>query len=141
MTLCLPEDIYNQVSEHLISAYPNEGAGFLIGKVLDKQRNVCMILALENEWETNETHNRYKIKANAYLEAESTAEEHGLDLIGVFHSHPDHPSRPSEYDRKLALPWWSYLIVSVYENRVDHATSWVLSNNRDHFIEELLNIE
>ena len=69
MTLCLPEDIYNLVIDHLISAYPNEGAGFLIGKVLDKQRDVCMILALENEWETNETRNRYKIKANTYLEA------------------------------------------------------------------------
>ncbi len=141
MTLCLPEDIYNQVIDHLISAYPHEGAGFLIGKVLDKQRDVCMILALENEWETNETRNRYKIKANTYLEAESTAEEHGLDLIGVFHSHPDHPAKPSEYDHKLALPWWSYLIISVYEHRVDHATSWVLSDNRDHFIEELVNIE
>ena len=115
MTLYLPEDIYRQVTGHLISAYPNEGAGFLIGKVLDKQRDVCMILALENEWETNETRNRYKIKANAYLKAESAAEEHGLDLIGVFHSHPDHPAKPSEYDREFALPWWSYLIISVYQ--------------------------
>ena len=141
MALYLPEDIYKQVTGNLIAAYPNEGAGFLIGKVRDEQRDVCMILALHNESETNEARNRYKIKANAYVEAESTAEKHDLDLIGVFHSHPDHPAKPSEYDREFALPWWSYLIVSVYKNKVDHATSWVLSDNRDHFIEELLNIE
>ncbi len=141
MALYLPEDIYKQVTGNLIDAYPNEGAGFLIGKVRDEQRDVCMILALHNESETNEARNRYKIKANAYVEAESTAEKHDLDLIGVFHSHPDHPAKPSEYDREFALPWWSYLIVSVYKNKVDHATSWVLSDNRDHFIEELLNIE
>ena len=141
MALYLPEDIYKQVTGNLIAAYPNEGAGFLIGKVGDEQRDVCMIIALHNESETNEARNRYKIKANAYVEAESTAEKHDLDLIGVFHSHPDHPAKPSEYDREFALPWWSYLIVSVYKNKVDHATSWVLSDNRDHFIEELLNIE
>jgi len=141
MALYLPEDIYKQVTGNLIAAYPNEGAGFLIGKVRDEQRDVYMILALHNESETNEARNRYKIKANAYVEAESTAEKHDLDLIGVFHSHPDHPAKPSEYDREFALPWWSYLIVSVYKNKVDHATSWVLSDNRDHFIEESLNIE
>ena len=141
MALYLPEDIYKQVTGNLIAAYPNEGVGFLIGKVGDEQRDVCMIIALHNESETNEARNRYKIKANAYVEAESTAEKHDLDLIGVFHSHPDHPAKPSEYDREFALPWWSYLIVSVYKNKVDHATSWVLSDNRDHFIEELLNIE
>jgi len=141
MALYLPEDIYKQVTGNLIAAYPNEGAGFLIGKVGDEQRDVCMIIALHNESETNEARNRYKIKANAYVEAESTAEKYDLDLIGVFHSHPDHPAKPSEYDREFALPWWSYLIVSVYKNKVDHATSWVLSDNRDHFIEELLNIE
>ena len=141
MSLNLPENLYNQVIVHLTSAYPNEGAGFLVGKELDDQRFVCMILALDNEWETNETHKRYKITPNAFLEAENTAEKHGLGIIGVFHSHPDHPARPSEYDRKLALPWFSYLIISIYKNRVGHATSWLLSNNRDHFIEELLNIE
>ena len=61
MALNLPEKLYNQVIVHLTSAYPHEGAGFLVGKELDDQRSVCMILALDNEWETNETHKRYKI--------------------------------------------------------------------------------
>ena len=141
MSLYLPEHIYQQVTLHLTSAYPNEGAGFLIGKIIDDQRSACMILALENEWETNETHKRYKIKANTYLEAESTAEKNGLEIIGVFQSHPNHPAKPSEYDRELALPWWSYLIISIQQKRVDHSRSWVLSENRDHFIEESLKIE
>ena len=141
MTLYLPEHIYQQVALHLTSAYPHEGAGFLIGKILDDQRCVCMILALDNEWDTNEKHKRYKIKANTYLEAERTAEKNGLELVGVFHSHPDHPAQPSEYDRELALPWWSYLIISIQHKRVDHSRSWILSENRDHFVEELLKIE
>ena len=141
MSLYLPEHIYQQVTLHLTSAYPNEGAGFLIGKIVDDQRSACMILALENEWETNETHKRYKIKANTYLEAESTAEKNGLEIIGVFHSHPNHPAKPSQDDRELALPWWSYLIISIQQKRVDHSRSWVLSENRDHFIEESLKIE
>ena len=65
----------------------------------------------------------------------------GLEIIGVFHSHPNHPAKPSEYDRELALPWWSYLIISIQQKRVDHSRSWVLSENRDHFIEESLKIE
>jgi proteasome lid subunit RPN8/RPN11 len=72
---------------------------------------------------------------------ENAAEKHALDVIGVFHSHPDHPALPSDYDREQALPWWSYLIVSVQETGADVARSWLLADDRTRFIEERVHIE
>ena len=141
MILNISKNIYQQISNHLIDAYPNEGAGFLLGYTKNHNRTVRMILALVNEWETKEQTNRYKISAKAYMNAEDVAEQKGLDLIGVFHSHPDNPANPSEYDREFALPWWSYLIISINNNKVDHAKCWVLDDDRNQFIEEIFNIK
>jgi proteasome lid subunit RPN8/RPN11 len=68
-----------------------------------------------------------------YREGEDYADSKGLLLIGFFHSHPDHPAQPSEFDREHALPWWSYLIVSVRQGQAAEVLSWQLKEDRSAF--------
>jgi proteasome lid subunit RPN8/RPN11 len=96
------------------------------------------VLPFANKFESGEQYHRYLITAQDMLQGEIEAEKLGLDVIGVFHSHPDHPAQASEYDREHALPWYSYLIVSVQKGRAASARSWVLSDDRAKFVEETI---
>ncbi|MBI5838782.1 MAG: M67 family metallopeptidase [Chloroflexi bacterium] len=121
-------------------AYPEEGAGFLLGADGD-ERNVTEIFALPNSREDIARHNRYLITPEDYLKAELTADRLGLSLIGVFHSHPDHPNRPSEFDREWAQPFFSYVITSVDEGKAIESRSWRLAEDRSQFTEEKIILE
>ena len=83
-------------------------------------------------------HNRYLIPPEEILQGELEAEERGLDVIGYFHSHPDHPARPSEFDRDHAWPWYSYLIISVIDGKAGDSRAWQLREDRSGFAEETL---
>lgn len=132
MTLALSKELLDQIHAHGERAYPEEGAGFLIGS----DGKVEDILPLENAREDGSRHNRFLITPEAYLNAEMTADRLGLSLIGVFHSHPDHPNRPSEYDREWAQPFFSYIITSVNEGKAAGSRSWRLLEDRSKFEEE-----
>ena len=134
-SLCIPPELMRQIEVHGEAAYPDEGAGFLLG--MDAaNREVAMILALDNEREDGARHNRFLIGARDYLRAEMEAERRGLALVGVFHSHPDHPNRPSEYDREWAQPYFSYLITSINGGQAAGSRSWRLNEDRTSFSEE-----
>jgi proteasome lid subunit RPN8/RPN11 len=133
-------DLLNQIHSHGESAYPEEGAGFLLGAALDEQRSVRLILPLDNAREDDARHNRYLITPQDYLRAEEAAASHGLDVLGVFHSHPDHPNRPSEFDREWAMPWFSYLITSIQAGHAVESRSWRLAEGRTQFVEEVIEI-
>jgi proteasome lid subunit RPN8/RPN11 len=120
-------------------AYPDEGAGFLLGSGNDLKQ-VVDILPLSNAREDAARHNRYLITPEDYLNAELTADRLGLGLIGVFHSHPDSPNRPSEYDRDWAQPYFSYIITSVQSGKVLESRSWRLSEDRTRFEDEEIKI-
>ncbi|MEW6401247.1 MAG: M67 family metallopeptidase [Chloroflexota bacterium] len=120
-------------------AYPEEGAGFLLGSDGDA-RQVTEIFALPNSREDTARHNRYLITPDDYLKAELAAERLGLSLIGVFHSHPDHPNQPSEYDREWAQPFFSYIITSVNEGKAAESRSWRLLEDRSKFEEEEITV-
>lgn len=121
-------------------AYPDEGAGFLLGSGGDV-RLVVDILALANAREQEARHDRYLITPEDYLNAESTADRLGLSLIGVFHSHPDHPNEPSNYDREWAQPFFSYIITSINSGKAAESRSWRLVEDRSRFEEERLEVE
>jgi proteasome lid subunit RPN8/RPN11 len=106
MTLQLPNDVLAQIHAHGENAYPDEGAGFLLGSD-GTERAVKRILPLTNTREDAARHNRYLIAPEDYFKAETEADRLGLSLIGVFHSHPDHPNHPSEFDREWAQPFFS----------------------------------
>lgn len=136
MSLTIPKDLLDQIHAHGEQAYPEEGAGFLIGN----EGSVENILPLDNAREDGARHNRFLITPEDYLRAELTADRLGLSLIGVFHSHPDHPNRPSEYDREWAQPFFSYIITTVNEGKAIASRSWRLLEDRSRFEEEEIRI-
>jgi proteasome lid subunit RPN8/RPN11 len=94
---------------------------------------VTEIQPIENQRAAADQHNRILITDQLYRAGEAYADGKDLMLIGFFHSHPDHPARPSEFDREHALPWWSYLIISVQGGKAADVLSWELQDDRSRF--------
>lgn len=134
--LSIRMELVEKIVSHVESAYPEEGAGFLLGG----EGEVKEIFPLPNAREDAARHNRYLITPEDYLKAEMQAAKLGVDLIGVFHSHPDCPNVPSEYDREWAQPFFSYLITRVDEGKAVSHRSWKLAEDRSKYAEEELEI-
>ena len=134
--LIVPSHLIEQMNAHVEKAYPEEGAGFLIGE----GGEVKEILALSNSREDGERHNRFLFTPDDYLQAELKADNLGLSLIGVFHSHPDSPNIPSEYDREWAQPFFSYIITRVDHGKAVNSRSWKLLEDRSKYEEEEIEI-
>ena len=139
MNLVISKNLLQEIHLHGENAYPEEGVGLLLGTENDDNRVVQSILELNNSREGPARHNRYLITAVDMMRAENQAVEMGMDILGIFHSHPDHPNKPSEYDLERAMPWFSYLITSINGCTARKSCSWRLVDNRSDFLEE--NIE
>jgi proteasome lid subunit RPN8/RPN11 len=136
MSLTISPDLLAEIQRHGESAYPDEGAGLLLGSASGEDKRVTALLPLDNAREDGARHNRYLLTPLDYLRGEGEAARRGLDVLGVFHSHPDHPNRPSEFDREWAMPWFSYVITSVNAGKAAGSRSWLLSEDRSAFTEE-----
>lgn len=141
MKLIIPQKIMDQIHDHGEASYPEEGAGLMMGSEEEGTREVFSILPLSNAREENARHHRYLITAEDMLHGEDVARERGQTIVGIFHSHPDHPDRPSDYDREWAIPWYSYLITSIRQGQADGSRSWRLAEDRSGFIEETLEVQ
>lgn len=154
--LGLGADGYRALVEAAIAAYPNECCGLLVGRREpapgSDDRTVVEVVALKNAWEPSllgytdsqdepaqdqssgehSVGDRYWIDPADLLAVQRSARERGLEIIGVFHSHPDHAAVPSECDRTLAWPVYSYIIVSVMAGQVADLKSWRL-NDQNQF--------
>lgn len=139
--LTIDSQVLKTLQAHGEAAYPNEGAGLLLGNAADGSKRVVDILPLENHWEAEEQYHRYLITPQDMLRAETQAARRGLDVLGIFHSHPDHPAEPSGMDRDWALPWYSYIITTVAQGRAAVSRAWLLREDRTQFDEELIHIE
>ena len=133
--LSILPDHLRTIHQHAEASYPEECCGFLIGRASGETTEVERVLPAGNQREDSR-HNRYLIHPETVLAAHKEARGLGLDVIGYYHSHPDHPSRPSDFDREHAWPGLSYLIVSVQGGRVADERSWRLTDERDRFDEE-----
>ncbi len=136
MTLFMSQAILNEIHANGAAAYPEEGAGLLLGRADGGRREVLATRSFSNSREETARHNRYLITPQDMLRGEQQAARLGLDVIGVFHSHPDHPNRPSVFDREWALPWFSYVITAVEAGRAVESRSWQLNDDRSEFVEE-----
>lgn len=136
--LIVPADLLRSIHAHGETAYPNEGAGLLLGQAADGSKTVVDILPLDNEWEAGEQYHRYLISPQDMMRGEDEAARRGLDVIGVFHSHPDHVAEPSNMDRDWAWPWYSYVITSVQKAKAAGSRSWLLREDRTAFDEETI---
>ena len=124
--------LQREIGAHGAETYPNECCGALLGRAGSEERTVTKLLRIDNAREDS-AHNRFLITDRDYVDVEKRAAEAGLDLLGFYHSHPDHPARPSRYDLDHAFPWFSYVIVAVADGSPGDLTSWVLSEDRSTF--------
>ena len=137
MTLVLEPRHLTAIRHHAEADYPHEACG-LIGGTVEGQRRVALDLVTLRNARADAPRNRYLIDAEAFRHAEARLARDGLEVIGVYHSHPDSPPRPSAFDREHAWPRLSYLIVGVARGRATGQQSWVLSDDRVEFLEESL---
>jgi proteasome lid subunit RPN8/RPN11 len=135
MSLKLTSPDREAIRRHGEDTYPHECCGFLLGGGSGEVKEVVRTLRAKND-RPDSPRNRYLISPEDYLDAEVTAEREGLEIVGFYHSHPDAEARPSEFDRKNALPWCSYVIVSVRSGKADELSSWVLSDDYSKFTKE-----
>ncbi len=124
-----------EIRRHGESAYPHEACGLMGGVMDDEGRRVARLVPIANAREDS-PQNRYLIEPDEFRQAQRTLEQHGHEVIGVYHSHPDHPARPSAFDQEHAWPRLSYVIVAVAGGVAQDARSWVLDDDRDRFAEE-----
>ena len=131
--LLLAKTFEQEIRDHGARDYPNECCGAMLGTDRDSQgREVRALFPLINRRDDS-PRNRFSITPDDFRAAERAAAERGLDLLGWYHSHPDHPARPSEFDREHAWPWYSYVIVSVQGGVPKELTSWQLEDDRSKF--------
>jgi proteasome lid subunit RPN8/RPN11 len=135
MTIIIPPEQLALIYANGEKAYPDEGAGFLFGKD-GEIRQVVSIFDLPNTREEAARHDRFLVSPEDYLKGELKAEELNLDIIGIFHSHPDDLNKPSAYDLEWAQPFFSYVITSVYKGKASASRSWRMLDDRSQFIEE-----
>ena len=135
MALLLEPGVADAIRAHGIETYPNECCGALIGR----DGSVSATYALPNTTEEG-PRRRFLVRPADYREAEKRASEAGGELLGFYHSHPDHPARPSQYDLDHAFPTFSYIIVSVREGTPEDMTSWRLRDDRSAFDAEELDV-
>ncbi len=123
-----------------VQAFPDECCGFLFGaEDQHGNRSISKIQIVINAKE-GDKRRRFVIAPLDYIRAEQYAEENNLLLLGVYHSHPNHPAIPSEHDRVAAQPYFSYIIVSVLEGKIGPLRSWRL-NDETQFEEETVAVE
>ena len=121
--------------EDAVNRFPDECCGFLFGAENEnKNRIITEILVVENSKQGDKTR-RFEISPIDYIKAEQHALENNFLLLGVYHSHPNHPAIPSEHDRTAAQPYFSYVIASVLNNEIITLRSWRL-NDAQQFEEE-----
>lgn len=139
MNLSIANALLEKIRDHGRASYPQECCGLLLGHTVNGGKAVVDLKPMENVHE-NSRHNRYVIAPRDLLEAEKEARKMGVEIVGIYHSHPDHPARPSQFDRENAFPWYSYIIVSVQRGEPQDLNSWALREDRSAFDPEDLKI-
>jgi proteasome lid subunit RPN8/RPN11 len=142
------------IRTHAESTYPDECCGLLLGKLSQDSKTVVEVMATENAWnpETAESfptidptselgvtkRSHYTIAPESMLKAQREARDRQLAIIGIYHSHPDHPATPSEFDRVYAWQQYSYIIVSVQQGKACEFKSWSLDDDHQFQLEEMI---
>jgi proteasome lid subunit RPN8/RPN11 len=135
-SLKLMSGLADAIRRHGRETYPNECCGALIGL----ESVVRHVTPLPNTTEEG-ARRRFLIRPSDYTFVETEAKRLNQELLGFYHSHPDHPARPSEYDLDHAFPFFWYVIVSVQNGQPETMTVWRLADDRSQFREAVLNAE
>jgi len=136
VALRIPSSEFAKMKDHAAEAYPEECCGFLIG-VMGEDKEVAQVRRAQNvHREARQI--RYTIDPREQMRLERELDGKGMQIVGFYHAHPDHPAKPSLYDRDHAWPLYSYLILSVFDANVIDARSLVLNEDQRVFEEERL---
>lgn len=128
----LSDALETEIRAHAARDYPHECCGVLLGSLDGNTKVVETLRALPNVHAEGHER-RYLIAPEEMFQLEREARAGGHKILGFYHSHPDHPARPSEYDRDWAWPWYSYLIVAVAQGEPQQMTGWTLDDDRTTF--------
>jgi proteasome lid subunit RPN8/RPN11 len=150
--LLISKELAEGIRRHGAETYPHECCGALLGRDGSltqhhdahaddgtPRREILALHPLVNRREDS-PRNRFEVTPRDVIEAEKAANSQNLEVVGWYHSHPDHPARPSQYDRDHAWPWYSYMIVSVVNGEPREMTSWRLDDDRGEFSVEPIEI-
>ncbi len=127
------------MEDHVVTGFPNEVCGFFFGTESSTERHITSVRKVDNA-KDGDKKRRFEISPFDYMKAEAFALKEGVQLLGVYHSHPQHPAIASEHDLKQAVPFFSYVIYSVIDGKIDDIKSWQLDENNSQFIEEQVEI-
>ncbi len=136
--LLLDAKVAHHIRRHAEACYPYECCGFLYGRE-DGHRLLTHALPAPNS-KQGDRRRRFEIAPKDYLRAEQYAGAQGLQLLGIYHSHPDHPAVASRHDLRQAMPFFSYLIVAVWHGHAREMRSWRLREGVRAFDEERISI-
>ncbi|MDQ3586368.1 MAG: M67 family metallopeptidase [Acidobacteriota bacterium] len=137
----LDEEQREEIRRHAEAEYPHECCGLLVGRFdADGRKIVTEIHPVSNAREASARHNRSLILPEELMRGERYARQRKLDVVGNYHSHPDHPAIPSAFDLEHAWPTWSYVIVSVQKGQAVDLRSWEMEADRSRFNEEQMNV-
>ncbi|NJP05844.1 MAG: M67 family metallopeptidase [Chloroflexaceae bacterium] len=155
-TLYLTADVARVIANHAASTYPNECVGLLLGRINGSNQHVVAAAPVENRWQgqvelapgddPTSLHDRFYLDPRDYLRVDREARERQLDIVGCYHSHPDHPAVPSDRDLVGAQGVgggsnFAFVIQSVIAGQPADLTSWLLLDNATRFEAEIIAVE
>ena len=157
MVLRLGNEHLWDIRAHAESTYPDECCGLLLGKIAQDSKTLVEVIATENVWSAEAVENfsrieaasdlsytqrsHYAIAPEIMLKAQKSARDRQLNIIGIYHSHPDHPAIPSEFDTVYAWYNYSYIIVSVQQGKASDLKSWSVDNDHQFQPEEIITVK
>ncbi len=130
----ISQELLEKIRLHGEHTYPEECCGILLGAGGETDAVVQDVIEIPNSQDGNRRR-RFFVTADQYRVAERLSDERGLTLLGFYHTHPDHPAAPSAFDTEHALPWFTYVIMSVVRGQAGSITAWLLRDDRNQFDE------
>jgi proteasome lid subunit RPN8/RPN11 len=135
--------LLDSMLSHATSTYPEECCGLMLGRFQDGMsvKKPTSLRKMSNAFEPSERYHRYTIDPKEFLVAEIEAEKNGDDVLGIYHSHPNAPAKPSRFDQDHAWPTLSYVVIEVRARKPANVASWRLKEDRSEFLQEELQVD
>src|SRR5574341_481045 len=133
--LKIKKNVYDRIIHHVKMSYPHECCGVLVGHVEEETKFALESYPIEN-LNRDRARDRYNMDPVGLIKVEKQIAQEGLEIVGIYHSHPDHPARPSKTDLEYAWPIYSYIIVAVAQGSQVEARNWCLNGVGSEFLEE-----
>jgi proteasome lid subunit RPN8/RPN11 len=142
-SIVLVSTTLTDMHSHASAIYPEECCGLLLGTFDEESKNKRVVESkrMGNVFVKEERYHRYTIDSKEFMATESEAESRGMEIVGIYHSHPNAPAKPSQFDMNHAWPSLSYIVIEVRDSKPVDTKSWLLMDDRSEFVLEEMKIE